>query len=217
MNAKSLIHRRKWETVMSGKDYSGISIVVVDNGGQWTHREYRVIRDIGAGVKIVPNTADFSQIAAADGMVLSGGSPSVGLQPERMGNAGRFVDLFRGPILGICVGHHFLAQHLGGKVGRGLSAEYGRARLEVIESKGILAGLPPSFTVWESHKDEVKALPPGFVSLARTGVCEIEAMMSTGRKIFGVQFHPEVNDTENGPEMFINFLEVVSEWKSAGK
>ncbi len=201
---------------MSEKDYSGIDIAVIDNGGQWTHREYRVIRDLGAVVKIVPNTADFSQIANADGIVLSGGSPSVGLQPERMGNAGKFVDLFPGPVMGICVGHHFLAHHLGGKVGRGLSAEYGRARLEVKENRGILAGLPPSFTVWESHKDEVKALPPGFVSLARTGVCEIEAMMSADRQIFGVQFHPEVEDTENGLQIFINFLEEVSKWKSAG-
>lgn len=202
---------------MEQRDFSQLTLRVVDNGGQWTHREYRVIRDLGAEVKIVPNTASFSDLSGADGIVLSGGSPSVGLEPERMGNSADFVDSFKGPMLGICVGHHFIAQHFGGVVGRGNSAEYGRAELEIISDGPLFEDMPRRFTVWESHRDEVKRVPPGFDILARTEDCEIEAMMSRTRPIFSVQFHPEVEDTEYGRHIFINFLEEVSEWKSRKK
>jgi GMP synthase (glutamine-hydrolysing) len=202
---------------MAEDDFSGLNIVVVDNGGQWTHREYRVIRDLGATVRIMPNTSGLAEIADADGLVLSGGSPSVGLEPEKMGKEGEYLDAFSGPILGICVGHHFIAHHYGGETGRGKNAEFGRARLIVISDQGILNGVPVEFTVWESHRDEVRKPPEGFVVLAKTEDCPVEAMMSSSRPLYGVQFHPEVEETEYGVLIFRNFLQEVRRWKSAAK
>jgi len=195
-------------------DFSDLSILVVDNGGQWTHREYRVMRDLGAHTTIVSNSTPLSSILKADALVLSGGSPSVGLEPERMGLEGLYLDSFAGPVLGICAGHHFIAHHFGGVTGRGKTSEFGRARLMVSRNEGILRGLPSAFTVWESHNDEVLKAPEGFVVLASTEDCEIEAMMSSTRPIFGLQFHPEVDDTEYGTAIFSNFLEDVLKWKS---
>ncbi len=202
---------------MAENEFSGLNIVVVDNGGQWTHREYRVIRDLGAAVRIVPNTSDPSIIGDADGLVLSGGSPSVGREPEKMGREGELLDAFDGPVLGICAGHHFIAYHYGGETGRGRNAEFGKARLKVISDRGILNGVPGEFTVWESHSDEVKKPPEGFEVLARTEDCPVEAMMSKSRPLYGIQFHPEVEETENGVRIFANFLREVARWKSAGK
>lgn len=202
---------------MAEEDFSGLRIYVIDNGGQWTHREYRVIRDLGADVSILPNSAPLSSISDADGIVLSGGSPSVGLEPEKMGNSSRFLDETDKPVLGICVGHHFIAHHFGGKTGRGSSAEFGRAELEITTAEGLLTGLPARLTVWESHNDEVKEAPPGFKVLAHTADCPVEAMMSLSRPIFSLQFHPEVDETEHGVDIFRNFLRKVAEWKSRRK
>ncbi len=202
---------------MAESEFSGLKIVVVDNGGQWTHREYRVIRDLGASVRIAPNTSDPSSIADADGLVLSGGSPSVGLEPEKMGREGEYLDTFGKPVLGICAGHHFIAYHYGGETGRGRSSEFGKARLSVISGHGILEGVPEEFTVWESHSDEVRKPPEGFEVLARTEDCPVEAMMSTDMPVYGIQFHPEVEETENGIRIFTNFLREVARWKSAVK
>ncbi len=198
-------------------DFSGLQIYVIDNGGQWTHREYRVIRDLGAHVSIVPNTVPVADIADADGLVLSGGSPSVGLEPEKMGLSSQYLDSMDKPVLGICVGHHFIAHHFGGLTGRGSSSEFGKANLTVFHGEGVLAGLPGRFRVWESHRDEVKKAPPGFKVLAGTEDCPVEAMMSETRPIFSLQFHPEVDETEHGVEIFRNFLRKVAEWKSRRK
>lgn len=199
---------------MAEENFSDLRIYVIDNGGQWTHREYRVLRDLGANVRIVPNDVPLSELSDADGLVLSGGSPSVGLQPEKLGLSSMYLDKVDRPILGICVGHHFIAHHFGGKTGKGASSEFGRASLTVSSAEGILEGLPPGFRVWESHKDEVKEAPPGFRVIASTEDCAVEAMLSDTRPIFSVQFHPEVDETEHGVDIFRNFLRKVAECKS---
>ncbi|HKZ89177.1 MAG TPA: GMP synthase, partial [Thermoplasmata archaeon] len=90
-------------------------VYVVDNGGQWTHREWRVLRDLGVETKIVPNDTPRSQLEHLNGLVLSGGAPSVGLNPELMGRNAEYLDHLDIPILGICAGHQFMASHFGGK------------------------------------------------------------------------------------------------------
>src|SRR5438093_811358 len=89
-------------------------VYVVDNGGQWTHREWRVLKYLGVDTKIVPNDSPMSDLQGLDGLVLSGGAPRVGIDPEKMGKNGEYLDAFDGPILGICAGHQFMATHLGG-------------------------------------------------------------------------------------------------------
>src|SRR2546425_1769717 len=89
-------------------------VYVVDNGGQWTHREWRVLKYLGVESKIVPNTTPFPEISDIDGLVLSGGAPRVGVDASAMGRNGEYIDRADFPILGICAGHQFMALHLGG-------------------------------------------------------------------------------------------------------
>src|SRR5436853_7900130 len=102
-------------------------VYVVDNGGQWTHREWRVLKYLGVDTKIVPNDSPVSDLKEVDGLVLSGGAPRVGIDPEKMGKNGEYLDAFRGPILGICAGDEFMATHLGREVAPENSRAFGNS------------------------------------------------------------------------------------------
>lgn len=182
-------------------------ILVVDNGGQWTHREYRVLRDLNVDVEIVPNRTPLADIKA-DGLVLSGGAPRVGLDQEKMGFCGDYIEKSGLPVLGICAGHQFMASHLGGKAGPSSVPEFGKTMISVDDEDDIFKGLPGEFVAWESHNDEVTELPPGFISLAHSDNCAIQAMKHRERPLYGLQFHPEVEHTDNGYEMFQAFIEI---------
>ncbi len=181
-------------------------VYVVDNGGQWTHREWRVLKYLGADTKIIPNDTPASELGDVDGLVLSGGAPRVGIDPSKMGRNGEYLDQVDVPILGICAGHQFMAKHFGGEAAPAAVPEFGKAMLTVLQPDVLFNGLPASFEVWESHNDEVSALPGGFVALASSSDCKIQAMRSLKRPLFGLQFHPEVENTQHGYEIFRNFL-----------
>ena len=181
-------------------------VYVVDNGGQWTHREWRVLKYLGVETKIVANDTPYDALRDVDGLVLSGGAASVGIDASKMGRNGEYIDHADFPILGICAGHQFMAMHLGGEAKPAELPEFGKTRLIVERTDMLFDGLPQTFEVWESHNDEVTALPKGFVTLARSDNCGIQAMRSLDRPLFGVQFHPEVEHTQYGSEIFKNFL-----------
>ena len=183
-------------------------VYVVDNGGQWTHREWRVLKYLEVETKIVPNTTPLQDIEGLDGLVLSGGAPRVGVDASAMGRNGEYIDRAGVPILGICAGHQFMALHLGGDAKPSKVPEFGKARLVVDKHDTLFDGLPAEFAVWESHNDEVTALPRGFEALAHSENCGVQAMRAVDRPLFGVQFHPEVEHTEHGYEIFKNFLKV---------
>ncbi|HEV2448883.1 MAG TPA: GMP synthase subunit A [Thermoplasmata archaeon] len=181
-------------------------VPVIDNGGQWTHREYRVLRDLDAETEIVANTTPWEGLGRPDGIVLSGGALSLEGTAE-LGQVGRWIDEAPVPVLAICVGHQFLARHYGGQVAKAATPEFGRVE---VQREGpehpLFAGLPPRFTAWESHNDEVRTLPPGWHRLARSEACAVQAMVHPSRPVFGLQFHPEVEHTEGGRRLFSNFL-----------
>jgi GMP synthase (glutamine-hydrolysing) len=183
-----------------------VKIPVVDNGGQWTHREYRVLRDLGAEARIVPNTTTLAELNA-DGIVLSGGALSLEGTDAPLGRVGDWIDRVDVPVLGICVGHQYLARHFGGVVAHAQTPEFGRVTV-TLEAEGdrILGPLPPSLQVWESHNDEVVHPPPGWRKLGHSPTCHVEAMAHPVKPIWGVQFHPEVDHTEKGRELLENFL-----------
>jgi len=191
-----------------------MKIYVIDNGGQWTHREWRVLRYLGVDTQIVPNNTPFDKIRDAHAIVLSGGAPSVATDAALMGNNAEYLDRAEFPILGICAGMQFLSEHFGGTLGPGSVPEFGKVELKVLSKEDLFRDLPSEFNVWASHNDEVKTVPEGFEVTAESPTCRVEAVRCLTRPIYGVQFHPEVENTENGPKIFQNFLDIVSEFWS---
>ncbi len=186
-----------------------VRIVVIDNGGQWTHREWRLLRDIGVDTEIKPNTTPLDDLDV-DGLVLSGGAPRVGLE-DTLGECASYLDAADVPILGICAGHQFMARHFGGEAEAAGTPEFGKTELvlnEDVKQDDILEGLPKRSQVWESHNDEVTTVPDGFEVLAHSQECDVQAMRDTQRGLYGLQFHPEVSHTEHGTRVFENFVDL---------
>lgn len=182
-------------------------IDVVDNGGQWTHREWRMLRYLGVDTQIIENTTPVSELRELDGLILSGGAARVGLTGE-LGNCGTYLELPI-PILGICAGHQFMAGHYGGAAAEASEPEFGAAQITLANGGGqIFANTPETQTVWESHNDEVSIVPEGFFITASSKSCQVQGMENEKGDRFGLQFHPEVNDSEYGQQMFQNFIEI---------
>ena len=181
-------------------------VVVVDFGSQYSHLIARRIRELKVYSEIVPASATWDTVAKLNpkGVVLSGGPASV-YEPGAPQVPSWVLE--RGlPVLGICYGMQALAHHLGGKVTPGLKQEYGSATLHQNPPAGpLFQGLPPSFQVWMSHGDRVDFLPPDSTTLAFTENSPVAAM-GVGDRIFGLQFHPEVNHTPLGTAILENFL-----------
>lgn len=182
-----------------------LKIFVINNYGQFCHLIHRTVRDLDMDSRIMPNTTPVDDILAEepDGLILSGG-PSM----NRVGLCSEYVQQIDRPILGICLGHQLIARTYGGKTSSGTSGGFADIDVEILEEDDILKGLAPTTSVWASHGDEVTAMPEGFIHLARSQVCEIEAMRHQKRPIYGVQWHPEVAHTEKGEDLFLNFFEV---------
>jgi len=187
-----------------------VRIYVIDNGGQWTHREWRTLRDLDVDTKIIPNTTPFQEIYRdkIDGLVLSGGAPRVGLEGN-LGKCKEYLEKSFFPILGICAGHQFMARFYGGKVEPSKIPEFGKVELMLLEEdKFLFRGIPKKSIVWESHNDEVTILPDNFKRLAESENCKIQAMKHNEKPIYGLQFHPEVEHTEYGEQIFKNFVKL---------
>jgi GMP synthase (glutamine-hydrolysing) len=185
-------------------------VLVVDNGGQWTHREWRVLKYLDCDAAIIPNTTPAEKIDA-DALVLSGGAVSIASKEDvakRAGMCQHYLDDLHLPILGICAGHQIIALHFGGSIGSAQLPEYGTAEIEVDYPGVLFQGVPKKFTAWESHNDEVKTAP-GFRMTAHSANCKVQAIEHESRPIFGVQFHPEVEHTQHGYDIFKNFLKTV--------
>lgn len=186
-----------------------VKIYVVDNGGQWTHREWRTLRDLEVDTKIVTNTISFNDLVkeGIDGLVLSGGAPRIGLEDD-LGNTAEYLKKADFPILGICAGHHFMGRFFGGEVAPSKIPEFGKIELSIIKQDELFNEVLSKSIVWESHNDEVARLPDDFVILAKSENCEIQAMKHVKKPFYGLQFHPEVEHTEFGEQIFKNFVKI---------
>ena len=182
-------------------------IDVVDNGGQWTHREWRMLRYLKVDTQIIDNNTPVEQLRELDGIILSGGAARVGLTGE-LGNCAAYLELDI-PVLGICAGHQFMARHYGGDARESPIPEFGAMEIELQNQGGkIFQNTSSTQTVWESHNDEVHEVPDGFFITASSPSCKVQGMENEAGDRFGLQFHPEVNDSEFGKEMFENFVEI---------
>ncbi|MFW6375963.1 MAG: GMP synthase subunit A [Thermoplasmatota archaeon] len=180
---------------------------VVDNGGQWTHREWRVLKYLDIETDIIANDTPLEDIEA-DGLVLSGGAPRIADENLKLGKTDEYLEKLDIPILGICVGAQYIARYYGGKTGSADNPEYGKSEILVKNKDDLFKDMPEEFVVWESHNDEIKELSDELELLATSEHCPVQAFKHNSRKIYGLQFHPEVDHTEYGEEIFKNFIKV---------
>ncbi len=183
------------------------NILVIANRGQYNHRIYRTLKYLKADAKLIQNNISIDEVGKEKPKgIIIGGGPYL----EETGNSEAILEKFykKIPILGICLGHQLIAKHFGGEIRTAEIGEYAGSTIFVDEEDDLLKGLGQEFEAWVSHKDEVLTLPKNFVKLAHSNTCDIEAMKHSTLSLFGVQFHPEVEHTPKGPEMFKNFLDI---------
>jgi len=180
-------------------------IVIIDFGSQVTQLIARRVREASVYSEILPPTATEAQVRALAprGVILSGGPASVYGKGAPVLPA--FLKTLPYPMLGICYGMQLLAHELGGRVVRA-HREYGPAYLVKRGESDLLRGVPSTSKVWMSHGDSVVRLPPGFRRIARTSSCRHAAMADPERRVYGVQFHPEVVHTDHGVAILRNFI-----------
>ncbi len=196
-------------------------IIVLDFGGQYCHLIARRVRDLGVYSEIMPFDVELEELIGAQprGIILSGGPNSVYEEGSPQLSKGFFNKIIEEniPVLGICYGHHQIIHLLGGKIEAHDSKEYGKTDLEIIVPDLLLDSLEERETVWMSHGDQVASLPEGFQILAKTDTCPVAAYGNDKKKIYGVQFHPEVVHTPKGNQVLSNFIEKIAnakkEWK----
>jgi GMP synthase (glutamine-hydrolysing) len=186
-------------------DIHGEKILILDFGSQYTQLIARRLRELGVYCEIHPCTmpAQAMRAFAPRGVVLSGGPASV--LAEGSPRADRTVFELGVPVLGICYGLQLLAHELGGRVDQAAHREYGPVAIETRGGSRLFEGLPAALDVWMSHGDRVEALPPGFEPIASTASAPYAAVEDRRRRLYGVQFHPEVVHTPRGKEILRNF------------
>lgn len=179
-------------------------IIILDFGSQYNQLIGRRIREMGVYSEVLPFNTPLAEILERDpsGIVLSGGPSSVNAENANLVDKELFEQNI--PVLGICYGMQLTTHLLGGKVKKGEKGEYGKAKLQIQKSNTLLSGVSRFSTVWMSHFDEVETLPEGFVINGMTDV--ISAISDENKKIYCVQFHPEVSHTEEGARMMENFV-----------
>ena len=181
-------------------------VLVVDFGAQYAHLIARRVREAGVYSELVPHSMPVDEILAKDpkAIILSGGPASV-FEP---GAPTIDTKVFESgvPVLGICYGFQVMAYELGGKVDKAALGEYGKTSATIDDAAGILADSPAEQTTWMSHGVAVEQAPAGFEVLAHTEGAPVAAMADESRKLYGVQWHPEVKHSPLGQKLIENFL-----------
>jgi len=180
------------------------SIVVLDFGAQYSQLIARRIREQNVYSVVLPYTASLDEIRGCSpvGIILSGGPSSV--YDQDAPNADRRVFDLGLPVLGICYGFQLMVHLLGGKVLAASKREYGHAQVDIKDDSRLFLGLPRKLSVWMSHGDEAADLPPGF-RLTASSPSAFAAIENPEKKMWAVQFHPEVHHTQSGAEILRNF------------
>ena len=183
------------------------TIIILDFGSQYTQLIARRVREAGVYCEILPFNVELAKLQSREprGLILSGGPSSV-YDDNAPRPRPELLAATKCPVLGICYGLQLIAHNLGGDVQPSKSREYGYARLTVVDSSSALfTGLPKELDVWLSHGDHVTTLPDGFRVTAQTAGA-VNAFEDPARRIYGVQFHPEVAHTPLGGQILRNFL-----------
>ncbi len=196
------VSRQKPSASLRPKDI----ILVLDFGSQYTQLIARRIRENKVFSKIVPYNITAEEVLEMNpkGLIFSGGPMSV----YDKGAPFPHKELFKlnKPILGVCYGMQVITHMLGGSVEKSKTREFGRCELFVDSNKDLFLNLPTNLTCWMSHGDSIQKMPQGFIKIAHTLNAPIAAFANRTKKIFGVQFHPEVAHTQRGTQVIQNFL-----------
>lgn len=181
-------------------------VIVLDFGGQYSQLIARRIRELKVFCEMLPYTTPLGQIKEKNprGLIFSGGPSSVYQDGAPACDPGIYE--LGIPVLGICYGMQLMTQQLGGVVARADRREYGRTSVDVISQDDLLCCLEKVEQCWMSHGDRVDSPPPGFSVTARTGLSPVAAMADYGKKLYAVQFHPEVVHTPRGQDILKRFL-----------
>src|SRR3974390_3369767 len=181
-------------------------ILILDFGSQYTQLIARRVRELKVYCEIHPYLMPLEEIRrfAPQGIILSGGPRSV-YEPDAPSLDPAVLELGV-PVLGICYGIQLLSHLLGGKVVPAQAREYGRKSFQISNFDDLFHGLSESEAVWMSHGDNVEEVPPGFEVIGGSDTCRVGAVRDAARRLYGVQFHPEVQHTPRGLEVLKNFL-----------
>jgi GMP synthase (glutamine-hydrolysing) len=181
-------------------------ILIIDFGSQYNQLIARRVREHHVYCQIEAPGIGIDRIRelAPEGIILSGGPASI--YESQSPRADKAIFDLGIPVLGICYGMQFMIDSLGGKVARAGKREYGFARLTIHNPGDLLNGLPTPLACWMSHGDSITALPEGFKAIAATANTPLAAVVHPARRLFGLQFHPEVGHTPEGPRIIKNFL-----------
>jgi len=181
-------------------------ILIIDFGSQYNQLIARRVREQKVFCQIHPPDLSIEHIRdlRPNGIILSGGPASI-YEPDSPRTDPRIFDLGI-PILGICYGMHFMIHALGGEVAGAGRREYGLAQLNIAVSEGLFKGIPSPTACWMSHGDSAVSLPEGFALIASTANTPVAATACAQKKLFGIQFHPEVTHTIKGKRLLANFL-----------
>lgn len=182
------------------------TVLILDFGGQYKELIARRVRECGVYSIVKPGDISLDKIREIDpiGIILTGGPNSV--YKKESPHCDKAMFDMGIPVLGICYGMQLLSWSLGGEVAPCSSSEYGKTKMQVNTDSLLFAGLDPIQIGLMSHTDQVTKLPVGFKSVAHTVSCENAAIENAGKKLYGFQFHPEVESTPNGTAMIRSFL-----------
>ncbi|MDD5039914.1 MAG: glutamine-hydrolyzing GMP synthase [Patescibacteria group bacterium] len=188
------------------------TIYVLDFGSQYSHLIVRRVRECGVYAELVPASTKISVLRAAKGIILSGGPQN--LSGRSSLRISKDVFSLGIPVLGICYGLQLMAYQLGGAVRRAKAREYGPTSVTVNQRSRLFHGLQNKQMTWMSHGDQVTKLPRGFVGIAHSDNCGFAAIGDEARRLYGLQFHPEVSHTKNGNRILRNFIALTGAQKS---
>lgn len=182
------------------------TVLVLDFGGQYNQLIARRVRECNVYAEVIPYTTSLEEIQAKNprGIIFTGGPNSVYM--EESPSYDKSIFDIGVPILGICYGSQLMAHQLGGKVRTAPVSEYGKTEVAVDTDSLLFEGVQPTTVTWMSHTDYIAEAPAGFKVIGRTGNCPVAAMEQTEKKLYAVQFHPEVMHSVEGQKMLRNFL-----------
>lgn len=181
-------------------------ITVLDAGGQYCHLIARKVRELGVYSEVRPSETPAGELSGRKGIIISGGPSSVYDSGSPTVDPAIFES--NQSVLGICYGQQLMAHLLGGVVKKGDKGEFGLATLELNGGPRtpLFADLPERQQVWMSHRDQVTGVPAGFSAAGKTATCAVAAMAAPDRRLYAVQFHPEVVHTTEGKRILAKFL-----------